>query len=313
MEHMVTTVRELLAEGSYYEAQQMYQNAASRFAAHQQHGEARELLSEGVLAFAQADKSDMAAQLGCQYVRVCEGEAGAAAEGGDGEAAGTVVTGFVQAVAAMCDQAFPPGAGEGVEKDGVGATVHEARVSVLLAAIKWATPLMVPGDGALAVLHLAAARSFRGRGDFASAGAHYVRAREPAEFAGLVTEVARAGEDGEQELFICRAVLQYLALGNAVDAQSVLECFDVEAAGEGGGGGGSLEPSVLLNFSRLLVSAVSGGSNNYELFAMLWDKYSIALGRDPCATVATAPRPAPRLLSALRPSSPRNLCCVGRC
>eukprot|EP01047_Picozoa_sp_COSAG01_P072473 COSAG01_NODE_11533_length_1911_cov_9.942605_2_plen_27_part_01 len=27
MEHMVTTVRELLAEGSYYEAQQMYQNA----------------------------------------------------------------------------------------------------------------------------------------------------------------------------------------------------------------------------------------------------------------------------------------------
>jgi hypothetical protein len=90
-------------------------------------------------------------------------------------------------------------------------------------------------------------------------------------------------------------------------------CWAGGAGGGGGGGGGSLEPSVLLNFSRLLVSAVSGGSNNYELFAMLWDKYSIALGRDPCATVATAPRPAPRLLSALRPSSPRNLCCVGRC
>ena len=240
MDHMQRDLKKLVADGKHYEAQQMYHNASLRMVSHGRGVDARCLLQEGVGSLLAADKVDMAAQLAKQYVAACEGLV----------VEDAAYTGVCEDIEQMCTD-FPPGA-------------EETKVAVLKVAIKWASGLSSRGAPNL---HLVAARCYCALGEHALAAAHYVRAETPVEFARLLVDRWRAGAADEQDLFLCRAVLQYLALGNLGDAHAVVEAFSEQSEGESGG----LKPTPLNNFVQLFLSALQRES--YPLYAMLCDKY----------------------------------------
>lgn len=90
----------------------------------------------------------------------------------------------------------------------------------------------------------------------------------------MLVDWSAAGPLQERELFVTRACLQYLVLGNTRDAQAVHERFLALCAGLGQ----ALPPTPLLNFLRLALAALE--REQYELWAMLCEKYSPVIARD---------------------------------
>jgi len=244
---MVAKLDEMMGAGLHYEAQQMYQNAALRLGSHGQSAQARRLLRDGAAAMVAAGKLENATALAKQYIEIC---AGAPAD----DAADVAV----EEVVRLC-ASFPGGA-------------EAEQLSVLHAAIKWtaATTGGMQGD---ARLHLAAARCHKTLGDHGAAAKHYPRGFAPAEYAAMLVDRSREGLEEEQDLFLCRAVLQYLALGNTQDAHAVVAAYARHFEPEG------LQPTPLLNFARLLTCAVERES--YVLYGTLLSEYGQALSRDP--------------------------------
>jgi hypothetical protein len=112
-------------------------------------------------------------------------------------------------------------------------------------------------------LHLAAARACRGAGAQFAADAqrHFLEAAAPEEFAEFLVAWVREGGayTGEADLFLARAVLQLLALGQLGAANTVRENFvALTEAGRGDGGAGVavadvVEASPLARFLRFLL------------------------------------------------------------
>jgi hypothetical protein len=239
MDNMMLTVKQLVRDGKFYEAQQMYHNAALRMVSQKRAAEARALVREGVCSLIAADKVGMAAELAQQYAPACEGM------GAEDASTHEAFDEYAQ----MCAE-FPEGA-------------EQEQLSALKAVIKVALALSPRGAPAL---HLAAARCHRRLEENHKATAHYVRAEAPVEFAELLVETWRAGTASEQDLFLCRAVLQYLALGNLFGAQGCMVAFKECVETDGG-----LHATPLNNFVQFLLSAIE--SESYQLFAMLCDQY----------------------------------------
>ncbi len=173
---------------------------------------------------------------------------GKAAEGGDlGDmllktfaAAGVALTrARVDALAAIADT-FP------------AATAAQGKVNFLRAALRWAgaAAKAAPAAGAggageaeeesgaalLARLHLLTARACVAGGDEFAADAqrHYLECGAGAEFGSFLFGWATAGGyAGEEDLFLARAVLQLLCLGNLRDANAVRDEFVRLAAEKG--------------------------------------------------------------------------------
>ncbi len=243
---MVAKLDQMMQDGMYYEAQQMYQNAALRLTSHGQMAQARRLLRDGTAAMVDAGKSENAMALAKQYIEI---SADSPADDADGA---------VDEVVRMCER-FPDGS-------------ESQKLAVLHAAIKW-TAAAGGGRQGDARLHLAAARCHRTLGEHGSAAKHYPRGLAPVEYAGYLVERCREALPEEQDLFVCRAVLQYLALGNTQHAHGILMAYGQQFEPEG------LEPTPLLNFTRLVINAVE--RENYVLYATLLSEYSVALNRDP--------------------------------
>jgi hypothetical protein len=243
---MVAKLAEMMDAGMHYEAQQMYQNAALRLGSHGQAAQARRLLRDGTGAMVAAGKVENAMALAKQYIEI-------SADSPADDAAGAV-----EEVVRMC-AGFPDGS-------------ETQQLAVLHAAIKW-TAAAAGGRQGDARLHLAAARCHRTLNEHGAAAKHYPRGFAPAEYAAFLEERSREALPEEQDLFICRAVLQYLALGNTQDAHAVLAAFAQHFEPEG------LRPTPLLNFTRLITCAVE--RENYVLYATLMSEYAAALSRDP--------------------------------
>ena len=243
----VAKLDQMMEAGQHYEAQQMYQSTALRLSSQGQSAQARRLLRDGAAAMVVAGKVENSTALAKQYIEICA--AGPADDTADIA---------VEEVVRLC-ASFPAGS-------------EEDQLTMLHLAIKWtaATNGGMQGD---ARLHLAAARCHKELGDHGAAAKHYPRGFAPEEYAAMLIDRSREALEDEQDLFLCRAVLQYLALGNTQDAHAVMTSCARHFEPEG------LQPTPLLNFARLLTCAVERES--YVLYGTLLSEYGQALSRDP--------------------------------
>lgn len=152
------------------------------------------------------------------------------------------------------------------------------------AAIKWAVnaPLTPEDDGEgstlradrIAQLHLAAAKLAVSGGTefYSNAQRHFLEAAAPTEFAAFLLSWSSGGYKTERDLFLARAVLQLLALGNLRDANAVREHFTRPD-------GGVVLDTPLSNFLRFLLLTLERDAR--PLFETLQEKYAPSIARDP--------------------------------
>jgi hypothetical protein len=247
-----------ITAGDHYGALQHYRTLVKRKLDGGHAADAWSLVAQGAASLASRAHPAEAADLVDMLVK-------------DLEASRVPLTGAAVERVEAAAAAFPAGAG----------AACAAAAPVLRAATRWAAhaPLREGGGGggdeeegdadwaarrALAArLHLAAARACRGAGPQFAADAqrHFLEAAAPGEFAEFLVAWVRGGGAyaGEADLFLARAVLQLLALGNLGAANAVRERFVALAeAGRADGEAGAavadvVDSSPLARFLRYLL------------------------------------------------------------
>jgi len=128
-----------------------------------------------------------------------------------------------------------------------------------------------PGDSEL---NCRAARCYSKINDYSNAQRYYLRSNKPDEFSEVIIKWAKYGYPNERDLFIARAVLQYLCIGNIRDSNQLFNTFikNYSPAEE-------LPQTPLMNFLRFLLATVERDA--LPLFELLRDKYKLSLARDP--------------------------------
>ena len=181
---------------------------------------------------------------------------------------------------------------------------REAQIAFLKSAIKWSSSVAPAGSAAGAGcpdLHLALARVYRAQKDYPAAHQQYLRSggaselsqlslpmdaaaaapswlagSEYAEAATLLQEWASPAGGGlpsELDLFVARAVLQYLCVEDIAGATALLAHFRTHAP--------ALADEPLLHFASFLTETCQRSREAAPLFDLLRHKYALALSRDP--------------------------------
>jgi len=237
-----------LAGGDFYGALQVYRTIVKRKVDSGAFGDARALLVSGAAALSRSGKVLEALDLGDMLVKDVLAVAA-------GEEVARALADVLAIAAAV------PG----------GACTTQA-VAYLRSAIRAAgrceegvvTPTL------LAQLHEATARACVAGGPefYPDAQRHFLEASAPAAFAELLLVWAARGLAGERDLFLARAVLQLLCMGNMRDANAVHEAFLA---------GSAAIDSPLAHFLKFLLKTLERDAR--PLFEMLVDKYGKAIDR----------------------------------
>jgi tetratricopeptide (TPR) repeat protein len=137
-------------------------------------------------------------------------------------------------------------------------------------AIKWS---VAEGENKLGdpSLHYAIAEHYLAISEYGKAQKHYLRSGNPTRFAKVLYTWAQSGYSSEADLFIARAVLQYLCFGNLKDANTVYQEYLLLNT--------SLPQSPLINCLRFLLLTLERDA--YPLFEIIRKRYRISIERDP--------------------------------
>lgn len=234
---MKNRVAELLAENKLYEAQQMYHMRYNRASSRARHEEAAATVEEGAAVMLRHGEDVAGGELARKMVESWRASGAEADEARVGAALRLLAL-------------FSAG----------GGAEHAAafgREAVAWSAEHGPHP---QGDPAL---HLALARLL----PHDRAQRHWLRAARPDLHARqLARWCDEGGLEGERDLFVARAVLQYLALGNLADANALVR-------------GSQPGDTPLANFCRFLLRAAERDAP--PLFEMLRSRYADSLARDP--------------------------------
>ncbi len=167
----------------------------------------------------------------------------------------------------------------------------DALVVFLKVALKWSQSVAPPGAPSgcgCPDFHLALARRLAALGEHGGAHLQYLRsggaqaelsqnaAQAISEHAALLVDWASpngGGLQSEADLFVARAVLQYLCLEDLASANALLKHFAARDA--------SLSNSPLLHFASFLTEVCERSAAAAPLFDVLRAKYAAALSRDP--------------------------------
>jgi len=149
--------------------------------------------------------------------------------------------------------------------------VDDGKVDFMKAALRWT---MAEGKKyGEAVLHDLLAEWFTQQKEYGYAQRHYIRGDSSDKFAVMLVNFAKLGHPSEADLFIARAVFQYLCLGKTKEAVFVLESFLSAFPAL------RITPTPLVNFLGFLLEALDQKSP--QLFKMLREKYTPSIQRDP--------------------------------
>eukprot|EP01116_Phalansterium_solitarium_P000216 TRINITY_DN10125_c0_g1_i1.p2 TRINITY_DN10125_c0_g1~~TRINITY_DN10125_c0_g1_i1.p2 ORF type:complete len:322 (+),score=129.93 TRINITY_DN10125_c0_g1_i1:52-1017(+) len=249
-----------VAEGKYYEAQQMYKTLYYRYVGQKKADDACQLLLSGVRTMLSQRQVNEALELSKLLLDLLQ-----------------------SAPVKRLTIADPLGALEAMFGSWLAAseapadTVPEALLtgfeSVSKAAIKWATEQF--GIAAVGQLHAIAAEFYWRVGNYSRAQRHFVRyGGGGARLAGVLADWILSGDvpADERELLITRAVLQYLSVGNLKDANALFAKFVVDSAQP-------VSAGPLVNFTRFLLLTLERDA--LPLFLTLRQRYKPALDRDP--------------------------------
>lgn len=137
-------------------------------------------------------------------------------------------------------------------------------------AIKWS---VAEGENKLGdpSLHFAFAERYLSLEEYGKAQKHYLRSGNPVRFASVLSSWSKTAYPSEADLFIARAVLQYLCFGNLKDANTVYQSYLQLSP--------NLPQSPLINYLKFLLLTLERDA--YPLFEVLRKKYKISIERDP--------------------------------
>jgi len=234
-------LQQTVAEGNFYEAQQMYKTLYFRYYSTKRILEAKGMLTSGALVMLQHSQTTCATELARLLLNIYNEQH-------------TKVTKESLEPIVNITAAYPIG--------------DQGKISLLKNAIKWSITEgnNKQGDSTLYAL---LARSYAEVRDYAAAQKCYIKSNEPQEFSVMLVKWISEGYSSESDLFLGRAVFQYLSLSNLRDANILFAETSKHIKGN----------TPLMNFVRFLLLTLE--YNAYPLFEILLQKYLLSLTRDP--------------------------------
>eukprot|EP00033_Pygsuia_biforma_P000267 GCRY01000331.1.p1 GENE.GCRY01000331.1~~GCRY01000331.1.p1 ORF type:complete len:310 (+),score=35.29 GCRY01000331.1:126-1055(+) len=256
-------------EGDHYSALQMYQTLAARYRAKKETTSITDFIASGIAKWLSIREFNYASELGKLYVECLVND----------ESVAALLEEWTEKVLKIVHN-FP-----------LNEASAEPRINFLKKTISWQVNLQNYADPKL---HLELARSYkicaersnlsRPRGSeseksvsnfenldscYVSANIHFLKSGDVKEYAQMLVNWAKTGYNSEKDLFIARAVLQYLCLRNLKAARTLYEEYLF------------LNPvsSPLINFINFLLQTLLRDA--LPLFRLLREKYAYSLSRDP--------------------------------
>eukprot|EP00475_Leptophrys_vorax_P028954 TRINITY_DN4221_c0_g1_i1.p1 TRINITY_DN4221_c0_g1~~TRINITY_DN4221_c0_g1_i1.p1 ORF type:complete len:250 (+),score=70.63 TRINITY_DN4221_c0_g1_i1:25-750(+) len=194
---------------NYYEAEQLYDTLASRIVASKSYtdGSHVAIFSEGISKFLELNQPAHAAKVAQLIIEVFQ-----QSQIPESEA-------HVEAILEVANKF----SADHNEEEG------KFRDEFLLSAVGWSGKFGPNVFGA-AAFHCELARSFWSKQDYANSNAHFLKSSSATsdssiEHAQMLIEWSNAGYRSEADLFITRAVLQFLAMENIKGASQVYKSF----------------------------------------------------------------------------------------
>eukprot|EP01118_Nematostelium_gracile_P011972 TRINITY_DN4319_c0_g1_i1.p1 TRINITY_DN4319_c0_g1~~TRINITY_DN4319_c0_g1_i1.p1 ORF type:complete len:309 (+),score=67.06 TRINITY_DN4319_c0_g1_i1:3-929(+) len=241
--NVLSKLEKSIKDGNYYEAQQMYKTLFSRYKAQKKYNEAKQLLIQG--------SRDM-----LQHGRYTEGT----------DLAGHLIDIYTQGEMKPTMENLEPLI-EIFKSFGNKPEAMGPRDNFMKSALKWSP---VEGE-ASPLLHSTQAEAYDEEGNYSKAEFHYLHGQSVDKFAQMILKCSKMGYLNEQDLFIVRAVLQYLSIGNLSDANKLFDVYmNINP---------SLPQTPLINFTKFLLLTLERDA--YPLFQKLKDRYRMSISRDP--------------------------------
>jgi len=117
-------------------------------------------------------------------------------------------------------------------------------------------------------LHDVFAKFYDQQNEYGLAQSHYLRGTFSKDYATMLIKWSSEGFPSERDLYIARAVLQYLCLSNLSDARTVYMCFKEAVKIQ----------TPLINFLEFLLQTIE--QKSADLFVKLRNIYTPSINRD---------------------------------
>ncbi|RHY58516.1 hypothetical protein DYB38_000860 [Aphanomyces astaci] len=177
-------LEERLKQGDYYGALQMYKTLYSRYAAAGDHLRAIDLAHTAAVQLANHDQWTASREMGCLMLDLYVANKFPVDDGNKGR---------IKAISDAFHNACP-----------------KEEAEFLKNAVKWSKTIGTRQRGD-PELQLWLPRVYTHEKDFTNANNHYLHAESPLEFAAVLVQHANEGYASEADLFVVRAVLQYVS------------------------------------------------------------------------------------------------------
>ncbi|KAF2948566.1 hypothetical protein DAI22_01g045200 [Oryza sativa Japonica Group] len=273
----IEKLENMVAEGNYYEAQQMYKSTGARYIAAQKYLEALDILQSGALVQLKHGQVTCGGELAIMFVDTLV------------KAALPYNEETFDRIRKMYDAfpriSVPHFLGDDYDDDGqkLSEAISAAKVrsescsSFLRAAIRWSAEVGASRSGS-PELHVMLAEYIYSESpetDMTKVSSHFVRGNDPKKFASMLANFMGKCYPGEDDTAIARGVLMYLSQGNLRDANLLmdelkdqLKSADLE-----------IPKTDLIQFIKYLLPTLERDA--YPLFRTLRQKYKTSTDRDP--------------------------------
>ncbi|CEP00951.1 unnamed protein product (mitochondrion) [Plasmodiophora brassicae] len=239
-----TKIESYMADGKYYEAEQLYATVCSRHATAARFADAIQVAADGSRRLLQLNQGQAGVKLAAQVVRLLD----------QGKLA--LDDHYKQLIIDTFRAHSDP----------------QAKVSFMKSAIKWSI-----GHGSKSSLgepsfHLALAEHYADAGQYGDASKHHVKSGDYDGHCAVLARWAEKVFPSEVDLLVARAVLQYLCLENFEGARHILDKLVNDDRWA------SRLDTPLIRFCQFLLETLRRDAS--PLFQMLRSKYAASVDRD---------------------------------
>ncbi|OMO71608.1 hypothetical protein CCACVL1_18133 [Corchorus capsularis] len=275
----IDKLENVINEGNFYGAQQMYKSISARYVSAQRYSEALDLLHSGACLQLKHGQSCM--QMYREVAPAClkfglRGWLDTSPHGFYFKSGGKIYKAFPQLPVpsnmADCDDVQ-----EITEAVGAAKTRVEGCTSFLRAAIKWSAEsgAYKYGDPQLHTMLAEYIYSQCPELDMARVSFHFVRGNNPKKLASTLVNFMGKCYPGEDDIAIARAVLLYTSMGNLRDANFLLDEIKRQVASQNV----DFPQSHLIQFITFLLLTLERDA--LPLFNTLRQNYKSSIDRDP--------------------------------
>ncbi|PNT17968.1 hypothetical protein POPTR_010G217400v4 [Populus trichocarpa] len=274
-EENIKKLENVINEGNYYGAQQMYKSISARYVSAQRHSEALDILHSGACLQLKNGQVTCGSELAVIYVETLV-KAKVPYDDDVLDCIRKIYKTFPQIP-------LPQDLGEDEDMQQLNEALGAAKIRVdcclsfLKAAIKWSAEFGAHRNGS-PELHVMLAEYVYSESpelDMTRVSYHFVRGNNPKKFASTLVNFMGKCYPGEDDLAIARAILMYLAMGNLRDANFLMDELKKHAQYKEH----DLHRSDLIQFVNHLLPTLQRDA--LPLFNMLRTKYKSSIDREP--------------------------------